>query len=180
MKRAEGLLEREELAEGEELCQKEWQKDTGDPRAGFGLGLIAQARGQGEAAEKYLTAARKSPTVCKQATAQLAALARSRGDVQAAAGLEQEFATLPDEAPPWPDPLVMELLRRRVDTSASAQVLAQLEAQHRYQEAANVYIQQLKEHPTAQNYVGAGLNTVYSRPTHLGLHILPHSIPTHS
>jgi tetratricopeptide (TPR) repeat protein len=173
---AEALLEREELAEAEELFQREWRKHTGDPRAAFGLGLIAQARGRTDAAEKYLTAARKSPTACKQATAQLAALARKRGDLQAAAGLEQEFASMPDEAPPWPDPLVTELSRRRVGASALAQTLVQLEAEHRFREAANVYIQQIKIQPTAQNYVGAGLNAVLSGHTEYGLQLLHEGI----
>jgi Flp pilus assembly protein TadD len=172
LKLAEALLERQELVEAEPLFQKEWQKHPGDSRAGFGLGLIAQARGQEDAAEKYLTAARKSPTVCKLATAQLAALARTRGDLQAATRLEQEYAALPNEAPPWPDPLVIELLRRRVGANALAQTLAQLEAQHRFQDAANLYIQQIKQQPTAQNYVGAGLNAVYSGHTDLGLDLL--------
>jgi len=173
---AEAMLERQELAEAEELFQKEWEKNPGDARAGFGLGLIAQARGQGEAAEKYLTAARKSPTACKLATAQLAAQARERGDLQAAARLEQEFASLPDEAPPWPDPLVIELSRRRVGANAVAQTLVQLEALHRFHDAANVYIQQLKQQPTAQNYVGAGLNAVFSGHTDYGLNLLRQGI----
>src|SRR5262249_488917 len=156
---AEALLERQELEEAEELFQEEWRKHPGDPRAGFGLGLIAQDRGQPDAAEKYLTAARKSPTPCKQATPQLAGLARRRGgDLDGAGRLEEEFATLPNEAPPWPDPLLMELSRKRMGAAASAQTLLQLEAQHRFQDAANAYIQRLKQEPTAQNYVGAGLN----------------------
>jgi tetratricopeptide (TPR) repeat protein len=173
---AEALLERQEFEEAEELFQEEWQKHPGDPRAGFGLGLIALDRGQPDAAEKYLTAARKSPTACKQATAQLAALARRRGDLDAAARLEQEFATLPNEAPPWPDPLLMDLSRKRVGANASAQALLQLEAQHRFQDAANAYIQRLKQEATAQNYVGAGLNAVFSGQTDLGLKLLREGI----
>jgi tetratricopeptide (TPR) repeat protein len=173
---AEALLERQDLAEAEELFQQEWMKHTGDPRAGFGLGLIAQARGQTEAAEKYLASARKGPPVAKQATAQLAALARRRGDSQTAAGLEQEFAALPNEAPPWPDPLLLELGHRRVGANALAQTLFQLESQHRYQDAANLYTQQLKQQPTAQNYVGAGLNAVYSGRFDLGLDLIRHGI----
>jgi tetratricopeptide (TPR) repeat protein len=173
---AEALLERQELAEAEEIFEKEWQKHPGDARAGFGLGLIAQARGQGDAAEKYLTAARKSPTAGKSATAQLAALARGRGDLQTADSLEQEFATLPNEAPPWPDPFVVELSRKRVGVTASAQTLLQLEAQHRYQDAANVYIQQIKQQPTAQNYVGAGLNAVFAGHYDYGLKLLRQGI----
>jgi tetratricopeptide (TPR) repeat protein len=173
---AEALLERQELAEAEALFQKEWQKIPGDPRSAFGLGLIAQARGQGEAAEKYLAAARKGPTASKLATAQLAALARGRGESETAARLEQEFASLPDESPPWPDPLVFELLRRRVGASALAQTLLRLEAQHRFKDAADLYTQQLKQHPTAQNYVGAGLNAVLSGQTEHGLKLLREGI----
>jgi Flp pilus assembly protein TadD len=173
---AEALLERQELAEAKELFQKEWQKTPGNLRAGYGLGLIAQARGQGEAAEMYFTAARKSPTVQKSATAQLAALARSRGDIPVATRLETESAALPNEAPPWPDPFVNDLALRRVGASASAQALAQLEAQHRFQELADIYLLKIKDQPTAQNYVGAGLNAVLSGRTDLGLNLIRNGI----
>jgi tetratricopeptide (TPR) repeat protein len=173
---AEALLERQELAEAEELFQMEWQKHPDDPRAGFGLGLIAQAREDGESAEKYLSAARKSPSASKSAIAQLAALARRRGDPQSADKLDRDFASLPNETPPWLDPLLIELSRKRVGAAASAQALTQLEAQHRFQEAANLYIQQLKLQPTAQNYVGAGLNAVFAGHYDYGLKLLHQAI----
>jgi tetratricopeptide (TPR) repeat protein len=173
---AEALLERQELAGAEELFQREWQLHPGDPRAAFGLGLIARARDQREAAEKYLRVARSSPTVRKPATAQLAALARVRGDLRRAGELEQEFSALPDEAPVWSDPLLGQLLRRRVGTGASAQTVLQLEAQHRYADAARAYSQLIEHHPTAQNYVGAGLNAVRSGQTDRGLKLLREAV----
>jgi tetratricopeptide (TPR) repeat protein len=169
---AEALLERQELAEAEELFLADWRDHQGNPRASFGLGLIALARGDEAAAEKYLTAARASPVVRKPATAQLAALARGRGDVAAAVAFEKEFATLPNEAPAWPDPMVLQLLRLRVGTFKTAQDAVQLEAQHRYAEAAQAYLQQIEHQATAQNYVGAGLNLVRSGELARGLNLL--------
>ena len=169
---AEALLERQETAEAEELFLAEWQAQPGNPRPAFGLGMIALGRGEGKAAEKYLTAARTSSVVRKPATGQLAALARGRGDLAAAAAFEKEFATLPNEAPAWPDPMVHQLIRLRVGTFQTAQDAAQLEAQHRYAEAAQAYLREIDHQPTAQNYVGAGLNLVRSGNVARGLDLL--------
>ena len=169
---AEVLLERQELAEAEPLFLAAWAGRPGDPRAGFGLGLIALARGDGAAAEKYLTAARASPVVRKPASAQLAALARDRGDAAAAAALEKEVAALPDDPPAWPDPMVLEMTRLRVGAYKEMLDTAQLEMQHRHAEAAKVYLRKIDQTPAAENYVGAGLNLVRSGNVPLGLSLL--------
>jgi tetratricopeptide (TPR) repeat protein len=155
---AEALLERGDLDEAEALFREEWLPEEGNPRAAFGLGLIAAARGDGAAAEKFLTAARDSPTARRAATAQLAALARARGDDAAAARLERESAPLPGDLVAWPDPLVEQIVRLQVGAGARAEEAARLERERRYREAAEVYQRLLKEQPSVRAYVGAGLN----------------------
>jgi tetratricopeptide (TPR) repeat protein len=169
---AEVLLERRETAEAERLFRAEWDARPGDPRAGFGLGLAALARGDTAAAETYRTAARASPVVRTAAAAQLATLARDRGDAAAATAFEKEVAAAPGEAPVWPDPLVAEVTRLRVGAYKAMQDTTQLEAQHRYADAAKAYLQKVGRSPTAENYVGAGLNLVRSGNAPAGLKLL--------
>jgi tetratricopeptide (TPR) repeat protein len=155
---AEALLERQELDEAEKLFREEWSRRPGNPRAGFGLGLIARAQGNDSAAEEFLSAARDSPTARKPAVAELAALARARGEEKKAADLEREAAALPNEPPAWPDPHVDQILRLQVGSVKRARQVAQLEAQGSFKEAADVYREQLRDRPTAQACIGAGMN----------------------
>jgi Flp pilus assembly protein TadD len=153
---AEALLERQELDEAEELFRAERRRDPGNARAALGLGLAALARGKRQAAVRYLQAARSSPHARKTATAQLAALAGARGDADAAA-YQKEAAALADDQP-WPDPLRDETMQLRVGYRRQEWEVDQLERQHRYTEAADAYLRQLKERPTARACIGAGIN----------------------
>jgi tetratricopeptide (TPR) repeat protein len=154
---AEALLERQETAESERLFRAEWQRRPGNPRAAFGLGMIALARGDQQAAADFLTTARTSPYAKKSATAQLAALARARGDQASADAYAQECAALPNDQA-WPDPLLDELIRLQVGHRRRERQVVELEQQNQYAEAAEAWLQQLDEKPTARAYVGAGIN----------------------
>jgi tetratricopeptide (TPR) repeat protein len=154
---AEVLLERNELAEAEGLFRGEWARRPGDPRAAFGLGLIARERDDLTAAEQHLGVARASAAVRKPATLALAALYRRRDDPRAAA-LEAEAAALPNEPPGWPDPLIEQMTRLRVGSFRRGQDAAQLEGARRYAEAAAAYLRLIETQPTAANYSAAGLN----------------------
>jgi tetratricopeptide (TPR) repeat protein len=154
---AEALLERRQLDEAEGLFRKEQEREPGNARAALGLGLIALDRGDEPAATDLLTTARASPFSRKTATAQLAALARARGDGAAAAAYEKEAATLPGD-PPWPDPLLDRIVRLQVGHRGREREATQLEQERRYAEAARVYLEQVEDEPTAQACMGAGLN----------------------
>jgi tetratricopeptide (TPR) repeat protein len=154
---AEALQERGELDEAERLFREEQQSAPKSPRAAFGLGLIAKARGNEPLATKFLTVAQRSSSARKKATAQLAALARVRGDRETADACEQQAAGLPDD-PPWPDPLLDEVVRLQVGRRGLERRVGILEQQHRYAEAAELYLRQIEEGPTAQAYAGAGIN----------------------
>jgi len=154
---AEALLERQDLEEAERLLQEEWKRKPGDPRTALGLGLIAGQRGDAPAATDYLTAASSSPFARKMATAQLATLARRGGDKATAEEYEKATAALPDD-PPWPDLFLDQVIQLRVGQRRREREVDELEKQHRYAEAAELYLTQLKEKPTATAYDGAGIN----------------------
>ena len=60
------------MGEAEKLFRQEYDQDPNNLRAAYGLGLIALATDDDAAAEKFLTAAKASPSARKKATAQLA------------------------------------------------------------------------------------------------------------
>jgi tetratricopeptide (TPR) repeat protein len=154
---AEALLAQGELDEAEALCQQELQRSPRHPRVALGLGMIAAARGNREAATEFLSRARESPFARKKATVRLAALARTRGDIAAADAYELEIAQTPFD-PPWPDPLRDALAQMEVGRRARDRLVARLEQEGRYAEAAQLYLEQLAKQPTLEAYVGAGLN----------------------
>jgi tetratricopeptide (TPR) repeat protein len=157
---AEALLERHELTEAEELFRQEWQRhpDGGSPRAALGLALVARARGDDRTAMEYLTTPvlRSCPNGRKNAAVQLASLAQARGDAVAADYAREAAALPPDES--WPDPLLDVVVRMQVGKRRREREVKQLELQKRYLEAAQFYLSEIKEQPTAPAYVGAGIN----------------------
>jgi Flp pilus assembly protein TadD len=159
---AEVLLERGNLDEAEGLFRKEQARAPYDPRAAFGLGLIAAARGDKAAAVKLLTIAQASPLARKKATAQLAALARAQGDQQAADNYEKQLAALPDD-PPWSDPLTEDLGELLVGWLGREREARSLEKQRRFAEAAQKYLEQIDRRPNISAYIGAGLNLTRAR-----------------
>jgi tetratricopeptide (TPR) repeat protein len=154
---AEVHLERMELAQAEELFQEARRRQPDNPRAALGLGMIARARDDARTAETLLRQARSSPLAHKRATVQLAAVVRTRGDSAAAVQYDQETAALPDD-PPWPDPFQDAIRQLRVGHYAWLQQESQFEDQHRFVEAANLYLQEARTNPTARAYARAGFN----------------------
>jgi tetratricopeptide (TPR) repeat protein len=155
---AEALLERRQLDEAAALFREEWERRPGNPRAAFGLGLLALERGENQAAWEFLLVARLAPAAARPATAELAALARARGDDAGAAGYEKDLRGLPNESPAWPDPLVEQVVRLQVGRRSRADDAAQLERESRFREAADLYLAELEKRPTAQACIGAGMN----------------------
>lgn len=154
---AEVCLERQQLEEAEELFQEERRGQPEDPRAALGLGLIAMARDAQRSAEEFLRQAQSSPLARKRATVQLAALARRRGDLAAAGQYERDSAALPDD-PPWPDPFRQDVEQLRVGHYEWLRQESQLEKQHQFAEAADLYLQEARLNPTARVYARAGFN----------------------
>lgn len=156
---AETLLEQRQLDDAEVIFREEAQSSTASTaaRAQFGLGLTALARGDLDRAWTSLLTARDYPSSRKQATIQLASLARLKGDLAAATKYEQETVTLPDDVP-WPDPMLDELGRLKVGRRVRERTIEDLEQEKRYEEAAAAYLRQIDERPTVQAYTGAAVN----------------------
>jgi tetratricopeptide (TPR) repeat protein len=174
---AEVLLERRVLGEAEEIFREEWEQHPGNPRAGFGLALVALARdGRDRAAVPYLEAARHSPAARKAATASLAALARARGNTEVATRYEQELPAMPADVG-WPDPVVDQILGLKVGADARVQEAARLEREGRFGEAAQLYLRRIDANgSTAKDCLGAGLNLVRAREYERGLDLLRQAV----
>jgi tetratricopeptide (TPR) repeat protein len=154
---AEALLERGESEEAEKIFRADQELTPGNARSAFGLGLLAKARGDEPAATKFLKAAQDSPYARKRAVVQLAALARGRGDKQAAAAHEREATALPAD-PPWPDPLLDEVVELQVGRRGRERRASLLEQKGRYADAAQLYLDHLAKEPATYAYLGAGIN----------------------
>jgi tetratricopeptide (TPR) repeat protein len=171
LKLAEALLERHQLDEAEKVFREEWRRQPGNPRAPLGLGMIALSRDDQQAAADFLTAARTSRHASRTATAQLAALARRRGDQATANNYEEQHAALSEDLP-WPDPILDELFRLQVGHRQRERQADKLERQHKYEEVAAVMLHQLQEEPTAEIHVAAGINLVRVGDYERGLPLL--------
>lgn len=154
---AEELLERGEREEAEALFRAEWLCKSDHPRAALGLGLLAAQRGDTHAAVRFLTVARTSPFARQSATAQLANLARREGNLAESARYEKEVDALPKD-PPWPDPFLDRVMQLRVGQSRYEREVDELERLHRYAEAAEVWLAQLRQRRTCQACLGAAIN----------------------
>ncbi len=151
----EALLEMQNWTDARKWFEEVRASDANNPRAAFGLALIAIERKDRSAAE-YLTIARSSPYYRKRATAQLAAVARSRNDPKVAE-FEREVASLPDD-PAWPDPFIDQLIAHRACNASSGSEAESLEHAQQFAAAANAYLRQIETDPSPRAFIGAGLN----------------------
>lgn len=152
---AEALLGRREVEEAERLFRDEGAGPA-NPRAALGLGQALLAQGKREDAVKAFEAARKDPSSRKQATSQLAALAREGGS-RLASDYEKEVAAMPDDQV-WSDPLLDRIVLLQVGRRGRERKVGQLEKQRRFAEAVREYLEQIELHPTAKAHIGAGIN----------------------
>jgi tetratricopeptide (TPR) repeat protein len=154
---AEALLERSRIEEAASYFEQEQARNPMSKRAALGLGQIAAVRGDEPRATKLLMLARDSPAATRKATALLASLARGRGDKASAEAFEKELATMPQDRA-WPDPTLDAILGLEVGQRGRERRIMRLEHQKRYGEAAALYLDALQDHPTLENYRGAGVN----------------------
>ena len=153
---AEALLEKGDTEQAEvwfneQLCPP-------DPeRARFGLGLVAMAKGDHATATRFFEEAAKHPSCRKQAKAQLAFLARSRGDLISARQLESESALL-EQDPPWPDPYLDMVVTLQAGNRGAQRRIALLERDGKYAEALEASFEVLALKRTSQALTGVGIN----------------------
>jgi tetratricopeptide (TPR) repeat protein len=152
---AEALLARREFAEAEKLFAAEAGKDASGTRALYGLGLVALARDDSEAATRFLAAAADTPYARRKASAQLAPLARQKGDAAAAARYEQE-ATRPPPDRGWPDPFLSDVNTLRIGQQAELREVNELVRQGRLPEAARRLAALTRDYPNEWSYHASG------------------------
>ena len=154
---AEALLERGETEQAAELFRKYLSPPPGEPRARFGLALVAMALGNTEEAWSHLQAVREHPCCHKQAHTHLASLARLKGDLNAARQYES-IASTADPDPPWPDPYLDHVVSLQVGRRGLQRRAGVLERDGRYFEAAQLYLKALQEQRTVEALLGAAVN----------------------
>jgi len=154
---AEALLEGGEVDRAAELFDREAAATGRNDRATYGLGLIAVARGDDATAAQRFAAVRWNPACRKQAHAQLARLARTRGDVSAAKQYEAE-ANAVEGDPPWPDPYLDHVVSLQVGYRGLQRRTTILERDGQFQAAAELYLEQVRHERTVKALTGAGIN----------------------
>lgn len=159
---AEALLERGETDRAAALFEQE-RNSPASARAVFGLGLVALLRGDDATAAKHFEAVKSNPACRKQASAHLAALARTRGDVPAAKQYEAEANSL-DADPPWPDPYLDRVVTLQVGYRGLQRRVAMLERDGRYEDAVDAFLAQARHKRTSQALTGAAVNMARLRP----------------
>ena len=166
---AEVLLDRQQYDEAEAILREELRLDPGSPRAALGLGQLALALGRTEEAQQLLQYAKSARPATAKALAGLAVLARQAGDTKSAEALQREQEAQNVEIP-WPDPLLDRIARLQVGRVARERVVAQLERQGRYEEAAEFHLREHRRQPSATACIGAAVNL-------FRLHDLARAIP---
>jgi tetratricopeptide (TPR) repeat protein len=162
LKLADELINRGQLDEAEQCFRAEAVRDPGSLHVAMGLGLIAHARGDTTTAARLYGEAQACPSACKFATAQLAKLARERGDRAAAEAYESQASKLPMD-PLWPDSFMDEIASMRVGQRAFERRVHTLEVEKRWAEALRLYLQRLETWPDAELYIGAGKSAAQLR-----------------
>lgn len=76
----------------------------------------------------------------------------------------------------WPDPLLNEVFSLLVGARIRNNTIAELEQEHNFEEAASIYLQQLKNEPILENYLGAGMNLARARDYDHALPLLREAI----
>jgi Flp pilus assembly protein TadD len=154
---AEVLLERGETEQAAQLFRKYLSPPPGEPRARFGLALVALAQGDPAEAWTHLFAVREHPCCRKQAHTHLAALARAKGDLAAARQYESIVSTA-DPDPPWPDPYLDHVVSLQVGRRGLQRRAGVLERDGRFLEAAQLYLKALQDQRTVEALLGAAVN----------------------
>ena len=154
----EALLERRRVDTAAELFRAQLGTGgVGEARATFGLGLVATSRGDDAEAERLFSKVQNVIYCRKQAAAQLAALARARGDVEAARKYEQRVNELTDD-PPWPDPILDLAVELQAGSRGRDRRIERLEREGDYAAAIREYEVQLQTERTPKALTGAAVN----------------------
>jgi tetratricopeptide (TPR) repeat protein len=153
---AEALLERNDLEEAERLFGQELLINPSNPRARFGLGLIAVTRGEPQKAVDHLVMAATSPAGRRKASALLATCYRQLGRLPEAVQSENEASRGPDDLP-WPDAFKADSNRWLLGQAARMQTVNALKKQGRDTEFTIALHELARDHPDEQAFIPLGL-----------------------
>ena len=168
---ADLLLEQGKHDEAASLYREVPDADAARARADLGLGQIALAARDFDAAQRHLSRAVADARSARAARALLAELARGRGDEAQAAAHEKAAAAV-ESAPPWPDPLLEYVVSLQVGQRARLRQAEEFERDGRHAEAAELHLQCLARERTARSLVGAGFNLAQSGSLDRGLALM--------
>jgi tetratricopeptide (TPR) repeat protein len=154
---AEALLDRNDLDGAARLFTEEQEKNPRNPRAYFGLGAVAAARGDHRAAVAALVRAADTPFAHRKAAALLAASYRQLGDDTASERFERAAARGGADLP-WPDPFLTEYTGRAVGRRARMTRAEEFEAKGQLADAVAVLEDVVQTDPDDQAVVSLGIN----------------------
>jgi Flp pilus assembly protein TadD len=156
---AEWLLELGDIDEAASLFQQELGPPPGQPRALYGLAMVAVARHDDSTAEPLMSKLLTNEYAKKQANVHLAGIARARGDEDAAKRFESEAARLPEPIA-WPDPMYDVIPTLAVGRRGRERMTFFLEQRGQYYEAVQAYLAELENERSPKALIGAGINYV--------------------
>jgi tetratricopeptide (TPR) repeat protein len=143
---AEALQDRGERAEAAALYREELKRTPRNGRAKFGLAAAALAGGDANTAADLLGTLRNDPFARKKAAAELARIARARGEAKRAEEEAGVAARLPDDEP-WPDPLLDNVYVLQTGQRGPLREVTRLERAGRHDEAARALTDLLADYP---------------------------------
>ncbi len=154
------LVRDDELDEAGRVLTTLAEIDGDDPRAHFGLGLLAAARADGAAAREHLAILTECPFARKQACAILAQLADVDRDL--ARACEARAAELPPDLA-WPDAITDEMGQYAVDRRRQLREATELQQQGRLAEARARLRQLAADSPSPGVYAVLAVTLVQMR-----------------
>ncbi|HEY7159487.1 MAG TPA: tetratricopeptide repeat protein [Gemmataceae bacterium] len=143
---AETLLSLGYQEEAEDHFRRVLERQPDDPRACFGMALVASARQDWESSRSQLLRCAGSPFVRRKASVQLAIVSQRLGDQASADTFRQQAERLPAD-PNWNDEFTTEYLGWAVKKQSRHRLVESLEAAGRLKEATAVLQPLLADYP---------------------------------
>jgi tetratricopeptide (TPR) repeat protein len=143
---AETLLALGRLDDAEQHFRRVVARRADEPRAHYGLGLLAVAREDWKAARDHFLRCLGSPQARQKASVQLAAVSRRLGDPAGAERFQGQADRFQKDLD-WADPFMTESLRWAVRKSDRYRLVEQLEAAGRLADAAAILRPMTEEYP---------------------------------
>ncbi|HWG42547.1 MAG TPA: tetratricopeptide repeat protein [Gemmataceae bacterium] len=143
---AETLLTLGRQEEAEEHFRQVLERQADNPRARYGMALVASARQDWESSRSQLLRCVGSPFVQRKARVQLAIVSQRLGDEASADKFRRQADALPPD-PEWIDPFVTEYLLWAVKKQSRYRLVESLETTGRLKEAVTVLQPMLSEYP---------------------------------